>query len=186
MNILEYQIAFMTIIIGLGVTDLFNSLVKLLKSGNKVKWHWLPILWVLIALMGLIIAWFAYYSIYQHSFTKSGPGFLLSILPAISIFAFTVSILPHQLPQGGVELKTYYFQHNRLIFSFFFLDMFSRNLTQILFLETMEISFWIMIGIIQLLVLGLILIKKHWYHYLVSILIFGFMLLIFVSIRLPN
>ena len=40
MSIADFVLAFVGIIIGLGVADLLISLHKLLRAGRRVKWHW--------------------------------------------------------------------------------------------------------------------------------------------------
>ena len=40
MSIVDFLLAFVGIILGLGVADLLTSLHKLLRAGSRVKWHW--------------------------------------------------------------------------------------------------------------------------------------------------
>lgn len=188
MDRIEYQITFMTFFIGLGVADLFTSIVRLLKRRTAVQWHWLPILWVAIAFMGLNIAWFAYQTMFSQNFTATGPGFLLAVSPAIFIFAFTVSILPHDIPQNGINLKEYYFSNHKLIFSLSFLDFTSRMVTQYFILNSnstaRSFSDWIPFIVLQLLLVGMILTKNQRYHKIVSIIFFIFYCLLLLNSQL--
>jgi len=49
MSQLEYLIALVSIIVGLGLTDLARSLRELVRPGREVRWHWLPLAWAAIA-----------------------------------------------------------------------------------------------------------------------------------------
>jgi hypothetical protein len=188
MDRIEYQITFMTFFIGLGVADLFTSIVRLLKRRASVQWHWLPIIWITIAFMGLNIAWFAYHTMFTQPFTASGPGFLLAVSPAIFIFAFTVSILPHDIPESGINLKEYYFSNHKLIFSLALLDSTSRSITQYFILSGSNTSMtfvdWLPYIILQLLLIGMIITKNPIYHTIVSGLIFIFYFMILLSSQL--
>lgn len=188
MDRVEYQITFMTFFIGLGVADLFSSLVRMLKRRTAVKWHWLPLLWTVIAFMGLNIAWFAYQTMFSQDFTAYGPGFLLAISPAIFIFAFTVSILPHDIPESAIDLKEYYFSNHRLIFSLALLDSVSRSVTQFFILSSsgneMPSQAWVSFIILQVLIAGLIVTKNIYYHSIVSVLIFIFYFSVLLNSRL--
>jgi len=188
MNRIEYQITFMTFFIGLGIADLFSSLVRMLKNRNFIRWHWLPLVWAGIAFLGLIIAWFAYQTMFSASFTASGPGFLLAISPAVFIFAFTVSILPHQITESEIDLKSYYFANRKLMFSLALLDASSRSLTQYFILNTsgreMMLEDWIPFLLLQILIAGLIISKNIYYHSVVTGLIFFFYVSILLQSRL--
>jgi len=186
MDRVEYQITFMTFFIGLGVADLFISIIRLLKNRERVTWHWLPLAWSVIAFLGLIIGWMAYHSMFQEDFTATGPGFLLAILPAIFIFAFTVSVLPHDIPPEGIDLKVYYFRQHRLIFSLYFLDMTTRTLTQVFLLDPMPVQFWIVAGLIQVLIFVMIFTKNYRYHVLATAVLFFFVLTFFLGSRFAN
>jgi hypothetical protein len=184
----EYQITFMTFFIGLGVADLFSSLVRMLKKRALIKWHWLSLVWTAIAFMGLIIAWIAYQTMFAQDFTAYGPGFLLAISPAIFIFAFTVSVLPHEIPEIGLNLKEYYFSNHKLVFSLAFFDSVSRSVTQYFILsakeELMPLEAWTPFILLQLMLAGLIVTKNYYYHSIATILIFLFYLSMLLNSRL--
>lgn len=172
MDRLEYQITFMTFFIGLGVADLFTTLVRLLKNREKVKWHGLSIIWSANAFLGLIVAWGVYPELFAHPSVNYGPGFIVAITPAIFIFAFTVSILPHHQTGETLDMRQHYFDNHRLVFSLFSLDIFSRILTNILLLERnllTEPVAGLIFGIYFLFVVGLIFTKSKIYHTILAV-----------------
>ncbi|WP_420575470.1 hypothetical protein [Ekhidna sp.] len=182
MERIEYQITFVSFFIGLGVADLFTSLVRMIKEKHKVQWHWLPLFWIVIAFMGLIIGWFAFFAMFQNELTRYAWGFIFAIAPAIFIFAFTVSVVPHKIPMEGLNLKEYYFQHQKLIFTFLSLDYLFRILTWYFIINPMYansdiLSQLIVFLTIEVLVVGLIFIKNLKYHAFVATVVFLFLLL---------
>ena len=46
MSPFEYLLTFLAIILGLGITDMLESLHKLL-TGPRIRWHWMPVLWAM-------------------------------------------------------------------------------------------------------------------------------------------
>ena len=178
MEAIEYQITFIAFFIGLGIADLFSSLIRLLKRRDVIEWHPLPLVWAVVAFLGLIVAWFAYYGIAENPESASGAGFMLAISPAIFIFAFTVSILPHEIPAEGLSLHAYYLKQRKLIFILFTLDMLARIITWRMFMPVVDptstITFLIILIILNLLILGLVFTKKLWYHWLVAFIMLLF------------
>ena len=61
MSIADFVLAFVGIIIGLGVADLLGSVHKLLRAGRQVKWHWAtPALAILMLLVALHPWWWSF------------------------------------------------------------------------------------------------------------------------------
>lgn len=177
MSKLEYLVTFLTFILGLGVADLFSNLIKLLKEFHRVKWYWLSVLWTVTAFLGLISAWFAYWYLLENQIAFTGWGFLLAISPAIFIFAFTVSILPHYFESGVIDLKEYFFKQHKLIFTLASLDLLFRMLTQYVFGNDLtNPAFWISLFVLFILLVLLIFTKNKIYHSVVGIIYFLFYL----------
>lgn len=177
MSKVEYLVTFLTFILGLGVADLFSNLIKLLKEGSRVRWYWLSVLWTITAFLGLISAWFAYWYLLDSEIAFTGWGFLLAISPAIFIFAFTVSILPHHFNSDVIDLKLYFFNQHKLIFTLASLDLLFRMITQYVFgKELIDQTFWILLFVLFLLLVLSIFTKNKLYHAFMGILCFLFYL----------
>ena len=50
MNISEHSVALISVIVGLGLTNLLGNLNRLIHARRKVRWDVLQLLWALIAL----------------------------------------------------------------------------------------------------------------------------------------
>lgn len=109
MSIGDFVLAFVAIIIGLGVADLLISVHKLLRAGRRVKWHWAtPTLAALMLLVTLILWW---WSFVWFSDIKSET--IASFLPRFGIlvvaFLMMAAALPDHVPEGGIDLRQFYF-----------------------------------------------------------------------------
>lgn len=58
----EYIAALLSIIVGLGLTDLARSLRELVRPQRRVDWHWLPLLWAATTFLLAVQIWWNSFS----------------------------------------------------------------------------------------------------------------------------
>jgi len=108
MSIADFVLAFVGIIIGLGVADLLVSFHKLLRAGRRVKWHWAtPILAALMLLVTLVI-WWQSFLWFSDITSETIVAFLPKFLALIIIFLMMAAALPDEIPERGIDLRQYY------------------------------------------------------------------------------
>jgi hypothetical protein len=136
MTQLEYLIALVSIIVGLGLTDLARSLRELVRPGRTVHWHWLSLTWAAIAFLLIVQIWWQSFGFLQtdalaHAavFTPVLLGFLLLYL--ICAFALPdpdrthvgddAPPQPDASGRGALDLEAFYFStaHRRWFFGAF-------------------------------------------------------------------
>lgn len=108
MSMIEFVLAFVGIIIGLGVADLLTSVHKLLRAGKRVKWHWAtPCLALLMLLVTLILWWWSY-----RWFSHVAAGTIADFLPKFTVlvvgFLMVAAALPDDVPASGIDLRDFY------------------------------------------------------------------------------
>jgi hypothetical protein len=91
MNISEHSVALISVIAGLGLTNLLGNLNRLIRARRKVRWDILQLLWALIALFLVDNYW---WGLYQGSVVAT---------EAASAATFLVGL---SLPLGGWSLCT--------------------------------------------------------------------------------
>jgi hypothetical protein len=57
MDSVEYLFTILSIVLGLGLTDLAKSFRELVRPGRTVRWHWLPAAWATFTLLLVISLW---------------------------------------------------------------------------------------------------------------------------------
>ncbi len=72
----EYIAALLSIIVGLGLTDLARSLRELVRPHRKVDWHWLPLLWAATTFLLAVQIWWNSFSF----LTGATPAFFIAYL----------------------------------------------------------------------------------------------------------
>jgi len=72
----EYIAALLSIIVGLGLTDLAKSLRELVRPRRRVDWHWLPLLWAATTFFLAVQIWWNSFSF----LTGATPAFFIAYL----------------------------------------------------------------------------------------------------------
>jgi len=136
MTQLEYLIALVSIIVGLGLTDLARSLRELVRPGRTVHWHWLPLTWAAIAFLVIVQIWWQSFGFLQNEalshaavFVPVLLGFLLLYLicafalpdPDRTLFGDDVAPQPDAPGRRVLDLEAFYFSpaHRRWFFGAF-------------------------------------------------------------------
>jgi hypothetical protein len=126
----EYIAALLSIIVGLGLTDLAQSLRELVRPQRRVDWHWLPLLWAATTFLMAVQIWWNSFSFV----TEATPAFFVVYLHTFLLLYLTCAFaLPDPEwqksqvakndadPQTPLDLKSFYFSrtHRRWFFGVF-------------------------------------------------------------------
>lgn len=126
MTQLEYLVALISIIVGLGLADLARSLRELVRPDRAVRWHWLPLLWGIVVFLSILQLWWASFKV-----LRTEPlGQVLVFLPYLLMFLVLYLACSFALPDSEwesslsagedapLDLETFYFSpaHRRWFF----------------------------------------------------------------------
>jgi hypothetical protein len=122
----EYLTVLVSIIVGLGVTDLAKSIRDLLHPDRPVQWHWLPLTWAAAAILMVLVAWWAFFRVLQAEVWSSPQAFLLILVATLNLYFLCAFALPDlDGPPAAdrpdpVDLESFYFSasHRRAFFGF--------------------------------------------------------------------
>jgi hypothetical protein len=108
MSIEEFLLAFASIVVGLGLSDLLHSLHRLLRAGRKVKWDWLTLAFAALAVfIAVTLWWFSFYWLFNvRSVTMV--TFLPKLLFLCVGFLMMAAALPDEIPNEGIVLRDFY------------------------------------------------------------------------------
>jgi hypothetical protein len=130
----EYIAALLSIVVGLGLTDLARSLRELVRPRRRVDWHWLPLLWAATTFLASIQLWWNAFSFLKEATSEFFLPFLAAFFFLYLTCAFALPDPEWQKPQatpdasGGpnsssapLDLETFYFSdaHRRWYFGMF-------------------------------------------------------------------
>lgn len=192
MTQLEYLIALISIIVGLALADMLQSIRELVRPDRAVRWHWLPLLWATTVFLLVLQFWWGSFDALQVEIF----GRVLVFLPYLLLFLVLYLICAFALPdpdwesspaseEGSVlSLKTFYFSaaHRRWFFGAFIAFLILNqvvyiSLTALSAEETLNVLGRAEGAVTSLLssglFFGLIVSRRWWLHASVAVLIFA-------------
>ena len=114
---LNYLLTFISILVGLGMTNLLHILHLMLKARKRITWSWVPMLWAFLAFESLIIMWFNLKIELTSFYSESALGLLLFLIPTVCHLLFVMAVIPDKIPKEKFDLKSWYFSQTNYMFS---------------------------------------------------------------------
>ncbi len=96
MSQLEYLIALISIIVGLGLTELARSLRELVRPSRRVRWHWLPLLWAANLFLLILQLWWSSFTVLQQDVFQRALAFLPYALLFVGLYLLCAFALPDE------------------------------------------------------------------------------------------
>lgn len=105
----------LSIVIGLGLTTALNSLGKVIKFRQFVRFYWVAVLWEIGVLLMLLLHWYSIWTFHQtHDWTY--PKFLLLLLPSMSLYVTSHLAFPEFLQGHKYDLESFYYRNRKFFF----------------------------------------------------------------------
>lgn len=118
MDAFSFLSVLLSIVIGLGLTQILTALGRLIRHRDRVIVDWIPLLWALLMLVVYMQVWWAMFGLRSHehwTFLK----FFFVLLQTVTLYMTAAVVLPEQLEEQGVDLRAYYHAQHRWMFGFF-------------------------------------------------------------------
>jgi hypothetical protein len=115
MTSFEYLSVLVSIILGLGLTHLLSAARDLIQRRAEIQFHWLPLLWAALILLAQIEWWWGLFE-FRARTEWNFFSFLFLLLSPVSMYLTAGIVLP-QVEDGVRDLKQYYFDSHRWLFS---------------------------------------------------------------------
>ncbi len=109
MDITAHSITLISIIVGLGLTEMFGNLLRLIRNRARVRWDWLPLVWVATLFFLVLNYWWGVYLRVDGS-QQAGTAaeFGLILAGPVLLFLATASVLPHFEADGDWDMRGHY------------------------------------------------------------------------------
>lgn len=104
----DYLSVLISIVLGLGLTELLSNVHRLIQARDRVTFHWLPLLWGGIIFVALVQWWWAAFGLHRQ-LEWNFFFFLLILLIPVLMYLAAASVLPTVEAEQTVDLRTYYF-----------------------------------------------------------------------------
>ena len=104
----DYLSVLISIVLGLGLTELLSNVHRLIQARDRIKFHWLPLLWSGLIFVMLVQWWWAAFGLHRE-LEWNFFFFLLILLIPVLMYLAAASVLPTVEPEQEYDLRTYYF-----------------------------------------------------------------------------
>jgi len=116
-NAFEYVTVFISIILGLGVTQILTGIADLVHQKERVKVYWPHLIWILLALILHVQEWWVIFELRTFSHWRL-PVFLFVMLYPTVLFILARLLFPFGNSEGKIDLQEFYFKNYRKVFLF--------------------------------------------------------------------
>jgi hypothetical protein len=111
----NYLAVLISIILGLGITQLLSGLGRLLQDRGRVRMYWPPVVWVGVLLLLHVQTWWALFGLRSlQSWTFL--AFLIVLAQPVVLFLLTALVLPGERTDPERDLRANYYSQARWFF----------------------------------------------------------------------
>src|SRR5437868_3078297 len=118
MDAFSYLSVLLSIILGLGLTQLLAAKGRIIRHRERVSVHWLTILWAGILLMIYVQVWCAMYGLRLHR-DWTFIAFAVVLAQTATLYVMAAVALPEFVDEPMVDLGAYFDRQHRWFFAFF-------------------------------------------------------------------
>ncbi|MDP1912517.1 hypothetical protein [Brevundimonas sp.] len=115
MDIAEHSITLISIIVGLGLTEMLGNLLRLIRKRDQVRWDPLALAWVAgMVLLVLNYWWALYLGLDGSGQARTAAELGLVLAPPLLLFVTTASALPNFEPDSDWDMRRHYAAHRKV------------------------------------------------------------------------
>jgi hypothetical protein len=118
MDAFSYLSVLLSIIIGLGLTQVLTAIGRLIRHRDRVRPDWLPLLWAAVMLLIYVQVWWSMFGL-RHYRDWTFLSFLIVLTQTGTLYLMAAVALPEQPDESGLDLREYYGRQHRWFFGFF-------------------------------------------------------------------
>ena len=111
----EYVTVLISIILGMGITQIVTGVADLVHQWHRVRIYWPHILWIILVFFLHIDEWWSTYELRKFESLRL-PTFLFVLLYPINLFILARILFPLVQPDSEIDLKVFYYASYRKFF----------------------------------------------------------------------
>lgn len=114
----EHSIVFVSIMVGLGITELLANLHRLIRDRARVTRDSLPIAWAFVAFLLVVNYWWGVYlGVAGITGVASAGAFLVYLVVPMVLYLICAAALPAGVPDAGLDLRLAHERERRYFFA---------------------------------------------------------------------
>src|SRR5947207_11832704 len=118
MDAFSYLSVLLSVIVGLGVTQLLTAAGRLIRHRDRVRVDWLPLLWAAVLLLVFVQVWWSMFGLRSYE-DWTFVGFLLILSQTCTLYMMAAVVLPEQVEGPMLHLANHYETQPPTFFGFF-------------------------------------------------------------------
>ena len=118
MDAFSYLSVLLSIILGVGLTQLLTAFGRLIRHRDRVRMHWLPLLWTAMLLLIYVQVWWSMYGLrLRREWTFL--AFSTVLAQTATLYLMAAVALPEEISETQTDLGAYFDRQHRWFFIFF-------------------------------------------------------------------
>ena len=117
MDAFSYLSILLSIIVGLGLTQILTAVGRIIRHRDRVRADWLPLLWAAVLLVIYVQVWWSMFGL-RHVNEWTFGSFAAVLAQTGTLYLMAAVVLPEQVGDQQVDLAAYYDQHHQWFFGF--------------------------------------------------------------------
>jgi hypothetical protein len=113
MSLVERVAVLVAIVLGLALTELGISFHRLMRAGKRVRWDWMSPALAVVMLLETVQFWWLSQAWYANATELRLLEFLPRLLLLLLIYLLAAAVLPDEVPEKGISLRTFYVETSR-------------------------------------------------------------------------
>jgi hypothetical protein len=117
MDAFSYLSVLLSIIVGLGMTQLLTAGGRIIRHRGAVRFYWPPILWAALIVLIFVQMWWTMFGLRAiHDWTFV--DFLVVLMQTVTLYMMAAVVLPEEIGGEGVDLRAHYQAQQGWMFGF--------------------------------------------------------------------
>src|SRR4051794_18283388 len=114
------DLTLISIVVGLGLTELLLTFSQLVRVRSRIKWDALPLSWAVLILIAVVNYWWGIRAEMTNANDWTTGAFMLAMISPVSIFLACAAALPRLEQSAQLDMRASYAE-DRTAFMVFFL-----------------------------------------------------------------
>jgi len=106
----NYLAVVLSIIVGLGMTQILAASGRLIRWRAHVVAYWPPLVWAALLLVIYVQTWWSMFGLRTHCDWTFG-AFFVVLLQTLTLYMMAALVLPESVDERGVDLREHYERH---------------------------------------------------------------------------
>jgi len=118
----SYLAVLLSIVLGLGLTQILTAAGRIVRQRDSIRIHWLPILWAGILFIIYLQVWWAMYGM-RFRRDWSFFSFAVALAQIAALYIMAALVLPEEIDDTGSDLALYFERNRRWFFGLFLVTL---------------------------------------------------------------